>query len=60
MNEERSVTVSVQMKLSFEVEQAPYSNRHHVDLAEESAIIDLWAHLARYSGGRVLSINRTE
>ena len=60
MNEERAITVSVDIRLSFEVEPIPHSDRDNFDIAAESAIADLRAHLARYSGGRVVSLTRTD
>ena len=60
MQEERALTVSVDIRLSFEVEPIPHSNRDNFDIAAESAIADLRAHLARYSGGRVVSLKRTD
>jgi hypothetical protein len=80
MQEERALTVSVDIRLSFELESSdsnapayrrsrtdnaevepiPHSNRDNFDIAAESAIADLRAHLARYSGGRVVSLKRTD
>lgn len=60
MNDERSVAVSVEVQLNFEVEKYPYSERDNFDIAAESAIADLRAHLARYSGGRVVSLTRKD
>jgi len=78
MNEERALTVSVDIRLSFEVESKdsnapacrhsvtdnaevepiPQSDRDNFVVAAESAIAELRAHLARYSGGRVISLTR--
>ena len=60
MNEERALTVSVDIRLTFEVEPIPDSDRDNFDIAAESAIADLRAHLARYSGGRVVSLTKID
>jgi hypothetical protein len=60
MKEERAITVSVEIQLNFEVERMPQASTESFDIGADAAIADLRAYLARYSGGRVLSINRNE
>jgi ribosomal protein L31E len=58
MNEERSITVSVDIRLSFEVEEVPFTEKDNFDVAAESAVVGLRAHLARHAGSKLLSITR--
>jgi len=60
MNAERAITVSVDIRLSFEVEEVRLADKDNFEIAAESAVVDLRAHLARHAGSKVLSITRQD
>lgn len=60
MNKERAITVSVDIRLNFQVDEVPFTEKDNFTVAAESAVVDLRAHLARHAGSKVLSITRKD
>ena len=60
MNEERTVSVNVEITLSFEIERNDEIGCNNADIAAESAIMSLKGYLARYPYGRVEGVERSD